>query len=85
LPRGRSAPRRVTAPPRPAPPRRRRRRRRSQHCFIDPSSPGSNHGLAYNCVGCPDNQMSFNDGYHILHHHNSQVRPPPPGVCVVVA
>lgn len=45
----------------------------SQHIFIDPAAPRSNYGLTYNCVGCADNQRSFNDGYHILHHHNSQL------------
>ena len=45
----------------------------SQHCFIDPVRPTMNHSLTYNCVGCSDNQKSFNDGYHIVHHHNSQV------------
>jgi len=42
-----------------------------QHIFINPENPKSNYGLAYNCVNCPDNMMSFNDGYHIVHHINS--------------
>lgn len=45
----------------------------SQHVFIDPTRPRANHGLTYNCVGCSDNRKSFNDGYHIVHHNNSQV------------
>jgi len=44
----------------------------SQHIFINPSNPKSNYGLAYNCVDCPDNMRTFNDGYHIVHHINSQ-------------
>ena len=27
--------------------------------------------MAYNCVASGDNSMTFNDGYHILHHLNS--------------
>mmetsp|Transcript_13129 Transcript_13129/g.17943 ORF Transcript_13129/g.17943 Transcript_13129/m.17943 type:complete len:364 (-) Transcript_13129:45-1136(-) len=44
----------------------------SQHIFIDPSNPESNYGLTYNCVDTPDNQKSFNDGYHIVHHINAR-------------
>jgi hypothetical protein len=47
--------------------------RRSQHVFVDPSRPRSDYSLAYNCVACPDNQRTLNDGYHIVHHLNSQV------------
>jgi len=43
----------------------------SQHIFIDPNNPKSNYGLAYNCVNCPDNMRTFNDGYHIVHHIQS--------------
>eukprot|EP00475_Leptophrys_vorax_P007164 TRINITY_DN14541_c0_g1_i2.p1 TRINITY_DN14541_c0_g1~~TRINITY_DN14541_c0_g1_i2.p1 ORF type:complete len:411 (+),score=31.16 TRINITY_DN14541_c0_g1_i2:285-1517(+) len=45
----------------------------SQHIFIDPRNPRSNYALTYNCVNSPDNQKSYNDGYHILHHLNSQI------------
>jgi hypothetical protein len=45
----------------------------SQHIFINPSNPKSNYGLAYNCVNCPDNMRTFNDGYHIVHHIHSQM------------
>ena len=47
---------------------------RSQHIFVDPAAPASNYRLTYNCVGVADNQRSFNDGYHIVHHTNSQVQ-----------
>ena len=43
----------------------------SQHIFVDPSKPHCNYRLTYNCVGTPENQKSFNDGYHILHHKTS--------------
>jgi fatty acid desaturase len=44
----------------------------SQHIFIDPEKPRSNYGLAYNVINHPCNQRSFNDGYHVEHHLNSQ-------------
>ena len=44
---------------------------RSQHIFINPKASGSPYGMAYNCVACGDNAISFNDGYHIQHHLNS--------------
>lgn len=46
---------------------------RSQHIFIDPSAPRSDYHLTYNCVGCQDNQRTFNDGYHVVHHVNSKI------------
>ena len=45
---------------------------RSQHIFVDVADPGNAFRSTYNCVDCPDNQKTFNDGYHILHHLNSQ-------------
>lgn len=45
---------------------------RSQHIFIDPERPSSAYGMAYNCLACPDNAVTFNDGYHIQHHLNSK-------------
>mmetsp|Transcript_30447 Transcript_30447/g.57388 ORF Transcript_30447/g.57388 Transcript_30447/m.57388 type:complete len:344 (+) Transcript_30447:92-1123(+) len=42
----------------------------SQHMFVDPNNPRSSFGLAYNVVDTPDNQKSFNDGFHIVHHAN---------------
>ncbi|KAF8063047.1 REE1 [Scenedesmus sp. PABB004] len=60
------------------PPTRRRaatplRRHRSQHVFVDPSAPRDDYRLTYNCLACPDNARTFNDGYHILHHANSRL------------
>jgi len=43
----------------------------SQHIFINPDLSRDNYGLAYNCVNCPDNMRTFNDGYHIVHHIES--------------
>ncbi|KAK9827031.1 hypothetical protein WJX74_004078 [Apatococcus lobatus] len=39
-----------------------------QHMFIDQDRPDSVWASTYNCIGCSDNQKSFNDGYHIVHH-----------------
>mmetsp|Transcript_15123 Transcript_15123/g.38457 ORF Transcript_15123/g.38457 Transcript_15123/m.38457 type:complete len:387 (+) Transcript_15123:53-1213(+) len=44
----------------------------SQHIFVDNNKP-SNFRSTYNCLDCPDNTKSFNDGYHILHHKNSKM------------
>lgn len=41
--------------------------------FIDPAAPRSDYHLTYNCVGATDNQRTFNDGYHVVHHVNSKV------------
>ena len=46
----------------------------SQHIFIDPGAPRSSYRLTYNCINCPDNRRTYNDGFHIVHHLNSQVR-----------
>lgn len=46
---------------------------RSQHIFVDPDSPGSPYRSTYNCLSCPDNSRTYNDGYHILHHLNSRL------------
>ena len=48
---------------------------RSQHMFLQTNASSSKSGYknAYNCVGHKDNQLSFNDGYHIQHHLNSQL------------
>lgn len=45
----------------------------SQHIFVNPACPGSSYGMAYTCTNCPDNMLSYNDGYHVEHHLNSQV------------
>lgn len=44
----------------------------SQHVFLDPRAPRSAYGCTYNCLDCPDNQLGFNDGYHIVHHADSR-------------
>merc|ERR1719231_1553029 len=46
----------------------------SQHIFVDPDvasrrgSDSCNYGLTYNCMNHFENQKTFNDGYHIIHH-----------------
>eukprot|EP00877_Chromochloris_zofingiensis_P013863 jgi/Chrzof1/8730/Cz03g22080.t1 len=45
----------------------------SQHIFLDGSDPDDDYKLTYNCIACPDNSRSYNDGYHIIHHSNSQL------------
>jgi fatty acid desaturase len=45
----------------------------SQHIFVDPKNPTSNYALTYNCIHCPGNQTTFNDGYHIIHHLNARL------------
>lgn len=46
----------------------------SQHLFLEPAAPRGSLGLAYNCVACADNQRTYNDGYHAVHHLNSKAR-----------
>lgn len=48
---------------------------RSQHIFLQPGESPSRSGYknAYNCVADKGNQLTFNDGYHIQHHLNSQL------------
>lgn len=45
----------------------------SQHIFIDPERPLNNFALTYNVMNTPENQVTFNDGYHINHHINSRL------------
>eukprot|EP01083_Nonionella_stella_P070155 187554_1 len=40
----------------------------SQHIFVDPLAYKDDHRLTINLVGTPYNQVTFNDGYHIIHH-----------------
>ncbi|KAL4446747.1 hypothetical protein ABPG77_007991 [Micractinium sp. CCAP 211/92] len=42
-----------------------------QHIFIDPAAPRDSYRLTFNCAGVGDNAMTYNDGYHIVHHLNS--------------
>jgi len=45
----------------------------SQHIFVDPTRPENDYTLTYNCVAHKDNQQTFNDGYHVIHHLNSRL------------
>merc|ERR1719171_2305142 len=45
----------------------------SQHIFVDPDRPASNYTLTYNCIDTPNNQTTFNDGYHVVHHQNARL------------
>eukprot|EP00879_Flechtneria_rotunda_P006238 GHRR01006557.1.p1 GENE.GHRR01006557.1~~GHRR01006557.1.p1 ORF type:complete len:253 (+),score=90.81 GHRR01006557.1:1174-1932(+) len=45
----------------------------SQHIFVNPDKPRDDYCLTYNCLACPDNAKTYNDGYHIMHHANSRL------------
>lgn len=45
----------------------------SQHAFVNPDRPRSAAGMTYSCLNHPDNQRTFNDGYHIQHHADSRL------------
>ncbi|GBG25312.1 Hypothetical Protein FCC1311_015292 [Hondaea fermentalgiana] len=45
----------------------------TQHVFVCPDDPFSNYRLTFNYVNHPDNQRTYNDGYHIDHHQNSRL------------
>ncbi|EFJ49187.1 hypothetical protein VOLCADRAFT_120780 [Volvox carteri f. nagariensis] len=45
----------------------------SQHIFVDPDDPRNSYRSTYNCLACPDNCRTYNDGYHIIHHLNSRL------------
>lgn len=34
----------------------------SQHAFVDPLQPGDVYRSTYNCLDCPDNPRTYNDG-----------------------
>lgn len=40
----------------------------SQHIFVDPNHYSDDHQLTINLINTPYNQVTFNDGYHIMHH-----------------
>ena len=42
----------------------------SQHIFVARRG-ADGLGNTYNCVRTPENQLTFNDGYHVMHHLNS--------------
>jgi len=44
----------------------------SQHLFVDTKDHKNNYKLTYNLIGSRINQITFNDGYHIVHHENSR-------------
>ena len=45
----------------------------SQHAFVCPVNPRCNYRLTYAVLNHPDNQRSYNDGFHTLHHANSMI------------
>ena len=40
--------------------------------FVDPDTPRNTYRMSYNIVGTPENQLTYNDGYHLMHHLNSR-------------
>jgi fatty acid desaturase len=45
-----------------------------QHIFVDPDDFDDNMHLTYNCIGeGSNNDLIFNDGYHLCHHVNSKL------------
>lgn len=45
----------------------------SQHIFVDPDKPNCKYRNSYCAINHPDNQLTFNDGYHTIHHLNSKL------------
>jgi len=43
----------------------------SQHIFINPKDHGNSYNLAYNIINCDMNKLTYNDGYHVVHHVHS--------------
>jgi len=46
----------------------------SQHVFVNPKNYRSSYGLAYNILNTFENQVTWNDSYHLQHHLNSQTK-----------
>lgn len=36
--------------------------------FVDPDTPADDYTLTYNCLACPDNQKTYNDGWAGVQH-----------------
>jgi len=45
----------------------------SQHIFVDPSRYSDSYALTYNIINSEMNKLTYNDGYHIVHHLYSQL------------
>jgi len=45
----------------------------SQHCLVNPKNARSSYGLSYNVINAKINLGFWNDGYHLMHHLNSQI------------
>jgi hypothetical protein len=45
----------------------------SQHIFMDPDKPQCKYRSSYCAINHPDNQVTFNDGYHTIHHVNPKL------------
>jgi len=44
-----------------------------QHILIDPKRFDDSYALTYNLINTPMNKLTYNDGYHVVHHLNSQL------------
>jgi fatty acid desaturase len=44
-----------------------------QHIFVDPSRYDNSYALTYNIINSDMNKLTYNDGYHIVHHLHSQL------------
>jgi fatty acid desaturase len=42
-----------------------------QHIFVDPSRYDDSYALTYNIINSYMNKLTYNDGYHIVHHVHS--------------